>query len=174
MNELVSIIKILSPTLQALAGGLIAIFGSIIVQNRNHISDKNKLIRSKIEDIYAITLRMEKAMNDEIIAMSLIHENGGMNHPNIHRKLDDLEDLTALSQTLEGLTMLYLPKHISELEEMQQAEGGFYYIRLQFYEEMETIKKSDFNDHIDPASLNFSSACNKFRKALHAEIKSFI
>jgi len=174
MEALVLIIEILSPALQALAGGLVAIFGAFIVQSRNHKSDRNALLRSKIEDIYVTTLRMEKAVNDEVLAMALIHKNGSLNHPRIHKKLDELEALTELSQTLDGLVMLYLPNLKNHLEDIHQAEGQFYYIRLQFYEEMDDIKQSDFDNYIDPSSQNFSTFCNKFRAELHNEIKLFI
>ena len=83
MNDIVKIIEIISPALQVLIGGLIAILGSLSIQHRDHKKETREFYRSKIEQCYSLSLKVDDAYSQEEITLALLVD-AKVENPYIH------------------------------------------------------------------------------------------
>jgi hypothetical protein len=114
MEDVVKIVEVLSPAIQVLCGGLIAMLGSILVQSRTYSSDKRKFYREAIQECYRLIIDINDANIDLNVALRKKlrggeHEAYWASESHQHSRFVD-----NCIKELELKVSLYLPELLSD------------------------------------------------------------
>lgn len=172
MEYLVKIIEILSPALQALAGGLIAILGSMAIQRRDHKKEKDEFYRSKIEQCHELSLRVEEAYSQEELTLALLVKTKKVS-PYITRKLEEGEEGGVVSAKLLSIIELYLPKLSECAREYQLIEATLAKEKAKIYENYSTLLEDDYEVAVKKSFGLFWDKGIELRALLSEEAKKY-
>src|ERR1039457_1299295 len=75
-NTLIEIVKVITPALSALVGGLLAILGGLLIQGKDKAKNNRDFLRKKIEEIYQHTIDTEDWLQQETIKMNTYIASG--------------------------------------------------------------------------------------------------
>lgn len=170
MEDLVKIIEILSPTLQALAGGLIAILGSVAIQRRDHKKEKDEFYRSKVEQCYELSLRADEAYSQEELTLAILVKTKKVS-PYITRKLEEGEEGNVVSDKLLSIIALYLPKLSECAREYQLIEAALAKKKAEIYENYSTLTEDAYEATVKESFSPFLDKGIELRALLAEEVK---
>ena len=173
MEELVKIIEILSPALQALAGGLIAILGSMAIQRRDHKKEKDAFYRSKIEQCFTLLLRAEEAYSQEEITLAILVKTKVVS-PYVTRKLEEGVEGSLFSDQLLSNIALYFPNLNQWANEYQLVEARLAKKKAEIYENYSTLTDEVYEAAVADSFSPFFDKGNELRSLLTEEVKKYV
>ncbi len=174
MSEIVEIFKILSPAIQAVCGGLIALFGSVIVQRKSHKKESNNFYREIIQECYRTILEIDDSLVDEKVSIQRLllgDEDQGHWLEEVNRHSRAIDDQI---KRLELNVNLYLPNITQAFTEYHSVVTDIYMLGANAVSQKGTYTRESYCDSYKKYEEPYHDIYINLRSKLEEQVSKYV